>query len=488
MSPPGRPKGEFRSAQREGTPSSPPGRPKGEFRSAQREGTPSSPPGPLSIFDAAQDAPGAPGLRLGARSCSFAELAAMTQRRMAELGSEVRTGTPYPLLGTNTLETVVSLYGLLEMGIPALLVHPQLTATERAGLSAAAARAGSVPHPDAAAIIHTSGTSGEPRGAVLTRSALAASAQASAANLGWEPDDAWMLCMSIARIGGLSILTRALAARRCVALSPGFDAASFPEWIASQRVTLVSLVPTMLMRVLDHHPEWTAPTHLRAVLLGGAAASPRLLMRAAARRCPVVLTYGLTETCSQICATPYAARFAPADWGAGIPLPGIDVRIRDGRIEVRGPVLTAGYWTEAPLAPHAWFDTGDLGAIDARGCLHVHARRADLIVTGGENAYPAEVEQALEAFPGIAAAGVFGVPDEVWGHTVAAALVAERHPPSDTDLFEYLCRRLAPHKRPRHVCYVDRLPLAPTGKLDRRALPGIAQELRPLSRRCASRA
>jgi len=405
---------------------------------------------------------------------------------MAELASEVREGTPYPLLGTNTLEAVVTLYGLLEMGIPALLVHPQLTATERARLSTAATLAGCVPHPGAAAIIHTSGTSGEPRGAVLTRSALAASAQASAANLGWEADDVWMLCMSAARIGGLSILTRALAARRCVALAPGFDADSFPEWIASQRVTLLSLVPTMLTRVLDRHPAWTAPPHLRAVLLGGAAASPRLLARAAAHRCPIVVTYGLTETCSQVCATPYAARFAPADWGAGVPLPGIDMRISDGRIEVRGPVLTAGYWNEAPLAPDAWFDTGDLGAIDARGCLHVHARRADLIVTGGENAYPAEVERALEAFPGIAAAGVFGVPDEVWGHTVAAALVAERHPPPDADLIEFLCRRLAPHKRPRHVCYVDRLPLASTGKLDRRALPGIAQGLRPLSRKYAA--
>ena len=447
-----------------------------------------SAPDPLSIFAAAQDAPAAPGLRFGARSCSFAELAAMTHRRMAELRNEVRAGAPYLLVGTNTVETVVSLYGLLELGIPALLVHPQLTATERARLCAAATRAGRVPHPGAAVIIHTSGTSGEPRGAVLTRSALAASAQASAANLGWESDDVWMLCMSVARIGGLSILTRALAARRCVALASGFDAGSLPESIASQRVTLISLVPTMLTRVLDRHPAWTAPTHLRAVVLGGAAASPTLLARARAHGVPIVLTYGLTETCSQVCATPYRARLAPADWGAGVPLPGIDLRVRDGRIEVRGPVLTAGYWNEAPLAPGDWFDTGDLGAIDARGCLRVHARRADLIVTGGENVYPAEVEQALEVFPGIAAAGVFGVPDEVWGHTVAAALVVAQHPPPDEALIEYLCRRLAPHKRPRHVCYVDQLPVASSGKLDRLALPGVAQALRPLSRRCASRA
>ena len=370
------------------------------------------------------------------------------------------------------------------MKVPALLVHPQLTATERGALSAAATRAGRVTHPGAAAIIHTSGTTGEARGAVLTISALTASAQASAANLGWEADDRWLLCMPLARIGGLSIVTRALSARRCVVVAGGFDAGTFPESIDRHRITLVSLVPTMLARVLDAHPGWSAPAHLRAVLIGGAGASDNLLARASARGIPIVVTYGLTETCSQVAATPYHARFAPLQFGAGVPLPGIDVRVNGTHIEVRGPVLMAGYWNEAPLAPGTWFDTGDLGEIDRRGCLHVHARRVDLIVTGGENAYPAEVERALEAFPGIAAAGVFGIPDEVWGHTVAAALVAERHPPPDTALLEYLGRQLAPHKRPRYVCYVDRLPLAPTGKLDRRALPEVARLLRPLSRPC----
>jgi O-succinylbenzoic acid--CoA ligase len=437
----------------------------------------------LSVIAAGREAPGVRGLLVGARTYTFGELAAMTQRRIGELSREVRAGMPHAVLGTNTLDTVVTLYALLEMTIPALLVHPQLTPTERAGLLARAAHAGPVAHPGAAAIIHTSGTVGEPRGAVLTRSALAASAQASAANLGWEADDVWLLCMPLARVGGLSILTRCLSARRCVALREGFDANLFPAWLASHDVTLVSLVPTMLTRVLDAHPEWTAPAKLRAILLGGAAASSKLLTRAAARRLPIVVTYGLTETCSQVCATPYAARFAPSAGGAGVPLPGIGMRVRDGRIEIRGPVLMAGYWDEAPLAPGTWFDTGDLGEIDARGCLHVHARRADLIVTGGENTYPSEVERALEGFPGILAAGVFGVPDEVWGETVAAALVAERQPPPDADLFEYLCQRLAPHKRPRRVCYVDRLPLAATGKLDRRALPAVARQLRALSPR-----
>jgi O-succinylbenzoic acid--CoA ligase len=438
---------------------------------------------PLSILAAAREAGDRPGLLVGGQVYTFADLARMTREAMDRLDVAASAGMPHALVGSNTLETVITLYALLERRIPALLVHPQLTMPERSDLFAAAARAGPVPHPDAAAVLFTSGTTGEARGAVLTRRSFVASGRAVGANLGWLPDDCWLLCMSLARVGGLSILTRSLAARRSVALFAAFDADLFPRWVIEQRATLASLVPTMLTRVLDAHPDWTPPPHLRAILLGGAAASPRLLVRAEERRLPIVVTYGLTETCTHVTATPYAARFEAADWCAGVPLEGVGVRVTEGRIEVRGDVLMAGYWDAPALARDDWFDTGDLGEFDARGCLSIHARRADLIVTGGENAYPAEVERALEAFPGIAAAGVFGVPDEVWGHTVAAALVAEKVPPSDAELIDYLTRRLAPHKRPRHVCYVQGLPQTPAGKLDRRRLAEMARALRPLSSR-----
>ena len=227
---------------------------------------------PLSIFAAARDAGEAPGLRIGARVLSFAELAALTDERLAGLRRESTAGAPFPVVGSNTLDVVITLYALLELRVPALLVHPRLTAPERADLDALAARAGPPP-PDAAAILFTSGTTGEPRAAVLTRAGLVASARASAANLQWQDDDCWLLCMPVARVGGLSILTRCLAARRCVALAPGFDAAAFPAWVTAQRVTLASMVPTMLTRVLDVHPAWTAPPHLRALVIGGAAAS-----------------------------------------------------------------------------------------------------------------------------------------------------------------------------------------------------------------------
>ena len=160
-----------------------------------------------------------PGCASGRASFRSRELAALTDARLAALRRETTTGAPFPVVGSNTQDVVVTLYALLELRVPALLVHPRLTAPERADLDALAARAGPPP-PDAAAILFTSGTTGEPRAAVLTRAGLVASARASAANLQWQDDDCWLLCMPIARVGGLSILTRCLAARRCVALAP----------------------------------------------------------------------------------------------------------------------------------------------------------------------------------------------------------------------------------------------------------------------------
>jgi O-succinylbenzoic acid--CoA ligase len=152
----------------------------------------------------------------------------------------------------------------------------------------------------------------------------------------------------------------------------------------------------------------------------------------------------------------------------------------DGRIEVRGPMLMAGYLGAEPLAADTWFDTGDVGLLDANGGLHVRARRADLIVSGGENVYPAEVERVLEACRGIRAAAVFGVPDETWGQIVAAAFVVDGAPPSDNELIAFLEHHLAKHKRPRRIAFVERLPQTAAGKLDRSALSSLTGLLQPL--------
>ncbi|MDP2007053.1 MAG: AMP-binding protein [Rubrivivax sp.] len=361
------------------------------------------------------------------------------------------------------------------------MLHPRLTEAERASECEATQRAaGSFPA-GAAAVLYTSGTTGRARGAVLTRSALLASAAANAANLGWQDDDCWLLAMPVARVGGLSIVTRCLAARRALALAPPFDAAALPQWLERWRVTQLSLVPTMLTLMLDAHPGWQAPSHLRVLLLGGAAASAGLLARAAEHRVPIVITYGCTETCSQVVATPYARRFDAATCGAGRPLAGVELRVDAGRILVKGPMRMAGYLGEAPLAKDTWFDTGDIGELDAQGALHVHARRADLIVTGGENVYPAEVECVLESFPGVKSAAVFGVANETWGQTVAAALISKGPQALDElALRSHLLAWLAPHKRPRHICFLPALPQTTAGKLDRLALQSLAPLLRPL--------
>jgi O-succinylbenzoic acid--CoA ligase len=180
-------------------------------------------------------------------------------------------------------------------------------------------------------------------------------------------------------------------------------------------------------------------------------------------------SYGLTEACSQV--TTQRLVDPPSSRGAGPPLAGTRVRVDAGRILVRGPTLMSGYFRAPPAASgidaEGWLDTGDFGEVDERGHLHVHARRADLIVTGGENVYPAEIEAALEACGGVERAFVFGVPDDRWGAVVAAALVPTRADADPGLLLEGLAGRLASFKRPRRVCLARALPLLGNGKLDR---------------------
>jgi len=438
-------------------------------------------PAPLahfSIQSAAREAPRRIGLRVGGEEFDFATLAALAAARAAELDWPA-PGRPYPLTGSNSLATAITLYALLEAGVPALMLHPKLTGVERAALLAQAEAITEPLPPGAAAVLFTSGTTGTPKAAVITQTALVASARTSSANIGWQPDDCWQMCMPIARVGGLSILTRCLAARTAVAIAPAFDAKSWPDTLAEQAVTLTSLVPTMLTKVFEASPDWRAPARLRALLLGGTSASHKLLTRAHEAGVPVITTYGMTEACSHVVATPYGERHQ-ASIGSGKPLAGAAVRVDRGHIQVRGPMLMHGYWGQAPLDRQAWFDTGDLGEFDSHGYLHVHARRSDLIVTGGDNVYPVEVEHALETIPGLRAATVLGLPDELWGQTVAALLVAEGEPPADEALCAAIGERLSPHKRPRHIAFVAALPQTAAGKPDRRPASALALGLRPI--------
>jgi O-succinylbenzoic acid--CoA ligase len=457
----------------------------------------------LSVARAARAARDHAGLVYGNRTFTFAELSAVAAAtRLDALDPGVLDSGVAILVARRDIDTALAIYAALESHTPVVLLHPRATASERARCVRMARNL--APDRDLAAVLFTSGSTGAPRGVLLDRGAFLASAAASAAHLGWQQGDRWLCCLPLAHIGGLSILTRCLIARQCVVLHEGerFDPDRVADQIARERVTLISLVPTMLDALL--RAGWAVPGHVRAVLLGGAAAPASLLARAAERGVPVLVTYGMTETCSQMCTQRPGTGVAESGC-VGVPLPGVELRVMPGdgagRIQVRGPMLFRGYLHDelgdeqigelpdeqgreagAAVDSAGWFDTGDRGWIDEHGAVHVLGRDDDTIITGGENVHPAEIEDVLTAHPAILAACVFGVPDPTWGQLVAAAVVC-RHglPAMDashvTDLAMFLASRLATYKRPRLICELPELPLGPSGKISRDRVAAQAASL-----------
>ena len=372
-----------------------------------------------------------------------------------------------------------SLHGCLLAGVVAVLLDPRLTAGERAARMAGArltlqpdalggvsrdadppggASAGCAHAPtlgDPAVVVHTSGTSGAPRPVTLSYGNLLANALGSAAALGCDRDERWLCPLPLAHVGGLMVLIRSVVyATTAVLEPPPFDALRVAALLASD-VTVASLVPTMLERVLATGPR--ASGRLRVVLLGGAPADRGLLTRARTAGLPVAQTYGLTEACSQVTVS------EPGDVEtAGRALPGVSATLSaDGEIIVEGPTVAGGRVLR----------TGDLGRLDARGRLVVLGRRDDLIVSGGENVAPAEVEAVLRDHPAVSDAAVFGRPDAEWGAAVTAHVVVMPGCSMDRDDLRAFCaERLARYKVPKAIEQVDALPRTATGKLLRREL------------------
>ncbi len=270
----------------------------------------------------------------------------------------------------------------------------------------------------------------------------------------------------------------------------GFDADAVNAAIDDDGVTIVSVVAVMLQRMLDARADRPYPATLRCILLGGGPTPRALLDRCAVAGVPVVQSYGLTEACSQVATLslaeaaehvgsagralyPNAVRIA-ASSGGGTSADGV------GEILVRGPIVMAGYAGQpeatARTIVKGWLHTGDLGRLDADGCLYVLDRRDDLIVTGGENVYPAEVEAALLAHPAVAEAGVVGVVDETWGQRVVAVVLPREDGASvDAVTLEAFVRaRIAGYKVPREIRLVtEPLPRTASGKLRRGELRGL---------------
>lgn len=315
-------------------------------------------------------------------------------------------------------------------------------------------------------IVFTSGTTGYPKGAMLTFGNLFWSATASAARLGSLSDDRWLLCMPLYHVGGMSIVFRCCLYGTAVVLMEKFEAETVNEVLETSGVTLASFVPTMLKRLLDVR-RGDAPRTLRAVLLGGAAASPDLLAQAFAAGWPLAVTYGLTEACSQV-ATMGVGEAREKAGSVGKPLMFTEVRIVEGEVVVRGPGVMRGYYRNEEATGLAlregWLFTGDLGYLDADGDLWIVDRRGDLIVTGGENVAPTEVERVLLAFEGVREACVVGVTDAEWCQRVVAVIVGE----VDQEALIWHCRaHLAGYKIPREVRFVEALPQTASGKVKR---------------------
>lgn len=331
-------------------------------------------------------------------------------------------------------------------------------------------------------IVHTSGTSGQPKGAVLAAGNVFYSAMASAYRLGHLPDDVWLCTLPLYHVGGLSIILRACLYGITVDLRERFDIDAVNHALTHEGVTVVSLVPTMLYRLLDHR---TAPwsDKLRLVLLGGAAASPQLMQRCLDENIPVATTYGLSEAASQVAtATPDIAMHKPGT--VGKPLMFTQVKVVDseghpqstgdyGEVVVSGPTVMQGYYNNpeatARTLRDGWLHTGDIGYLDEDGDLWLVQRRSDLIVTGGENVYPAEVENVIRAHPAVKEVAVIGIDDPEWGQRVVAAVqVQPGQFVTEDEIITYSREHLAGYKQPRVVLFVDELPQTGSGKIQRR--------------------
>jgi len=413
---------------------------------------------------------------------TYAELEARATAAARALAAHgVRRGQAAALALSPGLDFAVAAHGLLKLGAIIVPLHPDLPEAERARSASLAEAEHLITDPswlsgpeadlpllgehdlsDPLCRIFTSGTSGEPRAVELTYGNILWSAVGSAFNLGVDPEDRWLCCMPLAHVGGLSILLRSAIYGTAAVIHEGFDAERIADSFDREGVSVLSLVATTLNRLLAAG----APIErARVVLVGGGPVPEAVLEEAADRGAAVVQTYGLTEAASQVTALP------PGDarrklGSAGRQLLTTHLRIGDGEILVQGPTVSPGCLDE-----DGWLRTGDTGWIDDEGFLYVSGRRGDLIVTGGENVAPAEVESVLLGHPAVADAAVVGRPDAEWQEAVTAMVVLrEGARVAGEDLRSFCRGRLASFKVPKSVEFVSLLPRNEAGKLLRRQL------------------
>jgi o-succinylbenzoate---CoA ligase len=452
--------------------------------------------------------PGALALVAGGRRLSFAELDAEVAAWAGRLGAlGASAGTRVAVLSWNSLPLLALVFAVRRLRATLVPLNARLTRAELqplverlrpctvlaeeslserlpdATLLERVAREVVPPHGEAGAlrpdedwaVLFTSGTTGQPKGARLPVRALLASAAASRANLGASPEDRWLCNLPLFHVGALAMAVRCAVDGAALVLHRRFDAEATARAFSAEEVTHASLVARTLELTLEAGAK---PAALRAVLVGGGPLPAALGAQARTAGMPVLHTYGLTEACSQVATE----RPAEADGtSVGRPLPGLMLRLVPapgvaegaGEIQVRGPTLMAGYLDDAEASALAladgWLHTGDVGTVDAAGRLRVLARRVDLILSGGENVYPAEVEAVLAAHPAVAEVAVVGRTDRAWGEVPVAAVVLRPGAVLE-GLADWTRSRLAAFKVPRDVVALPALPRTALEKVDRAAL------------------
>jgi fatty-acyl-CoA synthase len=465
----------------------------------------------------ARFAPGACAIRFGGADITYAELSARVRNAAGALAARgVNAGDAVAYLGLNHPAALVLLFACARVGAMLVPINWRLAPPEVARVAADCSpkvvfvekafaqvlpgtgieilESGPGPLPEAQGgedspllLCYTSGSTGAPKGVVLTQRALFWNAVNSAHMHDLTSADRILTTLPLFHVGGMNILTTpALHAGACVTLHAKFDPEAALDAIERERITLTVLVPAQLEAMMAL-PRWQSAdlSSLRAITTGSTIVSAAFIRRASGRGVPVIQVYGATETC------PIAAYVRAADalrkaGSAGVPALHCEVKVvddsgaelpagADGEILVRGPNVASGYWNAPQASAEAfrggWYHSGDLGHLDAEGHLYVVSRRKDMIISGGENIYPAEVESVLLECPAVEEACVVGRADERWGEAVVAAVVLKPGCRlTEAEALALFQGRIARYKHPREVRFLATLPRSALGKVQKEAV------------------